>query len=115
MILTIIISTEFDIACHVDQRVRVRCCCHLWCAFLFLSYIIGNYHPNFFEGDHWLGSMNPERDPTSREWTSLSSLSFFFVPIICGPACFITFGMMLWGLLKSDGQSIEAAPHTKSK
>lgn len=61
-------------------------------------------------GDHWFNTTTKSGmllDPTPREWTVWSSLSFLFVPVICGPACFVAFGLMLVGVLAGDGRSLE--------
>ena len=49
-------------------------------------------------GDYWLASKPHENRP----YTIWSSLSLLLVPVLCGPACFISFGLMTEGLLNSD-------------
>ena len=64
-------------------------------------------------GDHWLLSLNPERDPTPRNWTVWSNISMLFVPIICGPTCIICFTMMIVGLWRDIDSDLEGKEGNK--
>ncbi len=66
-------------------------------------------------GDHWLLSLNPERDPTPRNWTVWSNISMLFVPIICGPTCLICFTIMIVGLWRHIDSDLEEKAGNNSK
>ena len=60
-------------------------------------------------GSAWVGSDHDAAE-ISREWTTGSYLSFAFVPVITGPACFVAFGMLL-----SSALSLRQTPKNGGK